>query len=110
MATNREYDGRSGYQIMEALRNYSQHGGLPLHGASYDARRKEGIEAGMLQFSVVTYVMVNRLREDMAFRQAILQDVTEEKLAAEPRIRDYIEGLSCIHMELRKLLQKRVER
>lgn len=110
LATNREYDGRSGYQIMEALRNYSQHGGLPLHGASYDARRKEGDQAGMLQFAVATHVMVDRLREDKAFKQAVLKDVTEEKLAAEPLIRDYIEGLSCIHMELRKLLQERVAR
>lgn len=108
-ATNREYDGRFGYQFMEALRNYSQHGGLPLHGASYDTRRKEGEEEGMLQYSVATHVMVDKLRGDKAFKQAVLNDVTEEKLPAEPLVRDYIEGLSCIHMELRELLKKRVE-
>lgn len=110
LATNREYDGRLGYQFMEALRNYSQHGGLPLHGASYDARRKEGDEAGMLQFSVATHVMVDRLRGDKAFKQSVLKSVTAEKLAAEPLVRDYIEGLSCIHMALRKLIQKRLEK
>lgn len=109
LATNREYDGRSGYQIMEALRNYSQHGGLPLHGASYGSHRAEGAEGSLLQFSVATHIMVDRLREDKKFKQEVLNGVTEEKLAAEPLIRDYIEGLSCIHMELRKLLQERVE-
>jgi hypothetical protein len=109
LATSREYDGRFGYRFMEALRNYSQHGGLPLHGASYDARRKEGEEEGMLQFSVATHVVVDKLRSDKAFKQSVLKDVTEEKLPAEPLVRDYIEGLSCIHMELRKLLNERVE-
>lgn len=109
LATNREYDGRFGYRLMEALRNYSQHAGLPLHGASYDARRKEGEEEGMLQFSVATHVMVDRLKSDKAFKQAVLKDVTAEKLPAEPLVRDYIEGLSSIHMELRQLLKDRAE-
>jgi len=29
--TSEEYDGRLGYRVMEALRNYVQHRGLPLH-------------------------------------------------------------------------------
>jgi hypothetical protein len=109
LATKREYDMRPGYQIMEALRNFSQHGGLPLHGATYDARRKEGNEAGMLQFSVATHLMVDRLRADKAFKRDVLKNVTEEKLAAEPLIRDYIEGLSCIHVDMRRLLQDRLQ-
>lgn len=106
LATNREYDARFGYKFMEALRNYSQHGGQPLHGASYDSRREE---AGMLQFSVATHVIVDKLRADKAFKQSVLANVTEAKLPAEPLIRDYIEGLSCIHMELRKLLKESVD-
>ncbi|MBK6801643.1 hypothetical protein [Novosphingobium sp.] len=110
LATNREYDQRFGYRFMEALRNYSQHGGLPLHGASYGTRRREGEDEGMLQFSVATHVLVDKLRGNKSFKQSVLENVTEEKLPAEPLVRAYIEGVSCVHMELRNLLHERVAR
>lgn len=111
LATNREYDARFGYRFMEALRNFAQHGGLPLHGTTYDARWKEDTAEGrgMLEFSVATNVMIEKLRGDQAFKQAILSDVNDKELAAEPLIRAYIEGLSMVHAELRELLRERVE-
>src|SRR3546814_9673570 len=37
--TNTAYDGHFGCRFMEALRNYAQHRGLPLHGASLEDRK-----------------------------------------------------------------------
>jgi len=42
-------------------------------------------------------------------KESVLKDGTEEMLPAEARVRDDIEGLSCIDMGLRKLLNERVE-
>lgn len=107
--TNGEYENRFGYQFMEALRSYSQHRGLPLHGATYDARKVKNDERGMVRFSVATNILVERLRGDKKFKQAVLKDVTADILEVEPLIRDYIEGLGHIHMKLRNLLKERVE-
>ena len=111
LATNREYDARFGYRFMEALRNFAQHSGLPLHGTTYDARWKEDTAdgSGMLEFSVATNVVIDKLRGDKAFKQAVLADVTEKELATEPLIRGYIEGLSMVHVELRERLKARIE-
>lgn len=104
-----EYDRRFGYRFMEALRAYSQHRGLPIHGARYGSAWVEGGDEGMLRFSVSTHVDLDILREDKKFKAAIIKDVTERKLEAEPLVRDYLEGLSAVHVGTRKLLNEPFE-
>jgi hypothetical protein len=104
-ARSHEYDTRLGYRLMEAMRNYSQHCGLPLHGSSYAISAQE---PDLLQYSVTTSIDVEQLKGDAAFKQTVLTETSEKKLPVEPLIRDYMAGLSAVHLRVRKLLQGRV--
>lgn len=101
-----EYDRRFGYRLIEALRAYSQHRGLPVHGSRYDSAWVEGGDEGMLRFSVSTHIDLDILRKDQKFRGTVIKDVTEQKLEAEPHVRDYLEGLSAVHVATRKLIDE----
>lgn len=105
-ARSHEYDTRFGYRFMEAMRNYSQHNGLPLHGSSYGVSSKE---RGLLEYYVGTIIDVDQLRNDKNFKKTVLDEITEQKLSAEPLIREYIAGLSAVHTRLRELLKERVD-
>lgn len=104
-ARSHEYDTRLGYRFMEAMRNFSQHRGLPLHGSSYAISRQE---PDLLQYSVATSIDVSQLKGDKHFKQTILAEISDEKLSVEPLIRGYMAGLSAVHVKVRKLLEPRV--
>ncbi|GGD44406.1 hypothetical protein GRI62_10640 [Erythrobacter arachoides] len=104
-ARSREYDTRLGYRFMEAMRNYSQHRGLPLHGSSYAISRQE---PDLLQYSVATSIDLSQLQGDDAFKQTVLAEISDEELSVEPLLRDYMAGLSAVHLKARNLLKERV--
>ena len=101
-----EYDTRFGYRFMEALRNYAQHGGLPLHISSYGIKAHD---PDLLEYFVQTGIDIDELRGKKSFKQKILDEITEKNLYAEPLIKDYIAGLNAIHMTLRKILSEIVD-
>ena len=100
-----EYDSRFGYRFMEAMRNHSQHRGLPLHGSSYGIKARE---PNLLEYFVATDIDLDQLREDTDFKQSVLREVSEKRLSADPLVREYIAGLSAVHIGLRQRLEKRV--
>jgi hypothetical protein len=102
--THAEYDGRFGYRFMEELRDYAQHRGLPIHSTQYSSAWVEGGERGMLSHSVSTHITLDILRKDKKFKRSIINDMTDERLHSEPLVRDYLEGLSAVHVALRKLI------
>lgn len=105
-ARKNQYDGRFAYRFMEALRNVSQHSGLPLHGTSYGIQRDDGDQ---LAFWVATTIDLDELRSDSKFKSNVLEGVSEASLSAEPLIREYVAGLSTIHMAVRAKLAERVD-
>lgn len=107
--TNVEYDKRFGYRFMEALRNHAQHCGLPIHSTQYNSAWVEGGESGMLGHSVATHVSLDILRRNKNFKRSVIEDVTEERLHAEPLVRDYLEGLSAVHVGMRERLAEPFE-
>jgi len=104
-----EYDKRFGYRFMEALRNYAQHRGLPIHTTQYNSAWVEGGENGMLSHSVATHVSLNILRRDKDFKRSVIKDVAEDRLHTEPLVRDYLEGLSAVHVSMRQRLSEPFE-
>src|SRR5688500_8492791 len=94
---------------MEALRNHAQHCGLPIHSTQYNSAWVEGGEDGMLGHSVATHVTLDVLRRNPEFKRSVIKDVTEERLHAEPLVRDYLEGLSAVHVSMRKRLAEPFE-
>ena len=107
--TRVEYDKRFGYRFMEALRNHAQHCGLPIHSTQYNSAWVEGGESGMLGHSVATHVNLDILRRNKDFKRSVIEDVTEDRLHAEPLVRDYLEGLSAVHVGTREKLAKPFE-
>jgi len=104
-----EYDKRFGYRFMEALRNHSQHCGLPIHSTKYNSAWVEGGENGMLGHSVETHITLDILRRNKKFKRSVIKDVTDERLQAEPHVRDYLEGLSSVHVGMRERLAEPFE-
>jgi hypothetical protein len=61
-----QYDGSLGYRAMEALRNYVQHRGYPIHGVTFNASWIDNRER--LMYAVTPYIMPAQLQEDGASR------------------------------------------
>lgn len=109
--TNAAYDGHFGYRFMEALRNYAQHRGLPMHGASFDASWTEIFtegrrEKGLLRHVVLASINLAKIKGDKKFSAKLLAEVDEnlEHLDVATLTREYIEALGGAHNELRQLL------
>lgn len=99
-----------GYRFMDALRNYAQHRGLPLHGASFNSSWtgdvREG-DKGLLQYSVAANVNLSEIRRDKKFSAKVLAEVDElQHLDIATLTREYIEGLGGVHEALREVLKE----
>jgi hypothetical protein len=99
-----QYDARLSYRVMEALRNYSQHAALPIHGVSTHASRKEA--TGELTFAVLPHVDHQQLAEDGKFKKAVLDEIQKlERIELKPMVREYVEGISAVHKAFRMITE-----
>ena len=107
--TNDEYDRTSPYRIMEALRNYTQHCGLPAHFITFGTDRDDSDPDGIRSRHTVSFgLMTTVLRHDAIFKKSALGDLDEladenGRVAALPIIREYLTSLSSIHSRLRHI-------
>ena len=96
-----EYENNLDYQIMEKLRNYTQHKGMPLDRVSTRSRLvKDG-----LAYSTGLWLSKSSLEEDGVLKEEFLNKMGEETnliLAT----RSYIESISKIHEKLRKMISE----
>ena len=90
-----QYDTYREYRFMEALRNYAQHRGIPIHWLSHannwtfdDDGKKE-----LMQFSIELVAEASDLREDTKFNARVLSEL-EERTDLTLYVRRYIECLS----------------
>jgi hypothetical protein len=102
-----QYNDRLSYRVMEALRNYSQHAALPIHGISTEASRKgSAAEADELTFAVLPHVDHQLLAQDANFKKAVLEEISKlEKIELKPMVREYIEGISTVHSAFRMITE-----
>lgn len=99
-----QYDARLSYRVMEALRNYSQHAALPIHGITTHASRDTLDEGYTLSFAVLPILDHEQLAEDDNFKKATLAEISKlEKIELKPMVREYIEGLSAVHNAFRMI-------
>jgi hypothetical protein len=98
-----QYDTRFGYRVMEALRNYAQHCGFPIHGMGFSMHNLR--DEALQEFSVTPSIASNDLREDKDFKRAVLKELQERGDSEDirPLLRDYVSGLGKIQNEYRKL-------
>lgn len=101
-----EYDSSLGYRFMEALRNYVQHRGYPVHGVEYDASRTA--DGSGVVFNVSPYLDLAQLEEDGKFKASVLKELKArgDKIDIKPFAREYIAGLGKVHETIREQLQE----
>lgn len=107
-ATNAAYDTSISYRFMEALRNYAQHRGLPLHGASFDSGwtgsfSEDGQDKGLLRYSSYATIDLVKIRADGKFKASVLVELANspDQLDVSILVREYMEKLAEVHEKVR---------
>jgi hypothetical protein len=104
-ACSTEYDGRLGYRAMEALRNYSQHRGTPIHGLTYSSTPTgEGEEWRRLHTLRAT-IDLPRIAAEGGFKEPVLEELRArgDKAELKPLVREYMTGLGRLHSAVREI-------
>lgn len=102
---SQEYDSSLEYRFMEALRNYVQHRGIPVHWVQFHSHAEAYGEDRLLIYSVEMASQKEYLQEDPKFKKSVLNEIPE-KVDLKSSIRTYVEGISRIHCAARKLVEK----
>lgn len=103
------YDAQPDFRIMEALRNYVQHCGFPSHSITHSAKWLPPSQSARLQIAVHPSVILEELGKDKKFKKKALEDLeaiaVNGKVYLMPCVRQYVELLGGIHVQLRKALE-----
>jgi hypothetical protein len=107
-AAVREYDAFFGYRVMDALRNYVQHRGLPTYAISFKGSRDDSEEKIQLRQAVIPSLDVRAIKRDGGFKKQVLDEIekkagSSDRLSLLPLVREYVEGLGRIHADIRDL-------
>lgn len=102
------YDASASYRFMEALRNYAQHRGLPLHGATFDSGwtgsfADDDKDKGLLRHSSYATIDLAKIRADKKFKASVLTELANspDHLDVSILVREYIEKLGQVHENVR---------
>lgn len=103
-----EYDSKLGYRVMEAMRNYVQHRGFPIHKWRYNSKRIEKQNENQFLFTLTPFIKVKKLQEDQKFKKSVIIEL--ENIGAEidikPLVREYVSGIANVHKAIRAILQE----
>jgi hypothetical protein len=97
------YDRNYGYRVMEALRNYVQHAGLPVHAIKYNWKRISDPEGDCFEHRIIPEMIIQSLEEDSNFNKTVLSELQSQGERADLRrpAREYISCLITLHDEIR---------
>lgn len=110
--THKQYDNDLSYRFVEAFRNYVQHRGLPIHSLFYSSQVVDIENDRRVKHLVAPLILLDEFQGDKRFKQPVLKEMIErdgKRVHALSVLRDYLEGLSAIHMGTRRLLDKKYE-
>jgi hypothetical protein len=107
-APRTQYNLHLSYRLMEALRNYSQHAALPIHGVTTHTSRNTNVEPHILNFAVWPIIDLEQLAKDGDFKKSVLKEISAlDKVEMKPLVREYIESISVIHDTFRTTTWRR---
>jgi hypothetical protein len=92
-----KYDAYKEYRFMEALRNYAQHRGIPVHSTSVGGRWTSLEESGSLEYSLEFGSLSRLLKEDPRFKKTVLEELPEQ-VDLKAATRQYVEAIGDVHM------------
>lgn len=98
-----EYDNNFEYRFMEALRNYVQHRGLAVHFTSIGSNWTSLDDDGEIQFKTRVYTKKDEVEKDSAFKKSVAKEMPD-KVDIIYASRSYIESISKVHCNIRKIL------
>ncbi|HEX6038439.1 hypothetical protein [Longimicrobium sp.] len=105
-AMNYQYDVKLGYRVMEALRNYVQHRGLPIAGVLFGVMPDKP-RVGFAAHTVTPLLNTHKLDDDGGFKQSVLNELMSahgEQADLKPLVREYIEGITEVHRKFREII------
>jgi hypothetical protein len=105
---SKEYDENPECRFMEALRNYVQHRGLPVHSTSRSSSWIDLGENGQLEYSLELASLKTILEEDGKFKKQILNQ-SSDNIDLKVATRSFIESLSKVHDTVRTIIQESVQ-
>jgi hypothetical protein len=108
-----QYDDNFGYRVMEALRDYVQHRGFPIHAVSYPSGLTDfrNLENSNMLYSITPFLNVSVLEEDSKFKKKVLKELLEIKnkdkygIDIRPLIRVYVECIGKIQEKIREIVK-----
>jgi hypothetical protein len=105
------YDSSLSYRLMEALRNYFQHRGIPVSSVSYKSQWHHDAEPPVMEHRAGLTLDVEMLKEDAKFKRSVLEEFRArgEKANVIGDIRSYVAALAEIHEWLREILSDSVK-
>ncbi len=106
-----QYDALLPYRALEALRNYVQHRGFPVHSMSYSSGIVNVGFGERFRHIVTAYLEPESLREDGRFKASVLAELeaTGQKIDLRQLVRGYVQGLWRINRWIRSTNGARVE-
>jgi hypothetical protein len=93
------YDASLGYRLMDALRNYTQHRGFPIHSLTYKSKRIADTGRNRFRCGINIYVSRSELAEDPKFKKKVLNELASDNDLVELKsmFRDYVADLAAVH-------------
>ena len=101
---SKEYDSSLHYRFMEALRNYVQHRGIPVHWFQFNNHSDDSGVERLLIFTMELASLKAYLLEDDSFKKKVLEEIPD-KIDLKMATRAYIEGISRIHSSARNFTE-----
>ena len=102
---SKEYDENPYYRFMEALRNYVQHRGIPVHWAQLGSRWTSLEDEGYMEYSMEIASQRSYLEEDKKIKKSVLAEI-DEKIDLKAAARSYIESISRVHEFARDIISE----
>jgi hypothetical protein len=108
-ALRAQYDRLLGYRVMEAIRNFVQHRALPVRRLNYPSAWEDRLKGRqLLHHRVIPMLDPWHLREDKEIKQRVIDELIlagEQRLDITALLREYVEGLSRAHEQLRSSVE-----
>ena len=103
-----EYDSKLGYRVMEALRNYVQHRGFPVHKGTYNSKRVEKKEKDQILFTLTPFLKTEELELDNKFKKPVLEELKGlgSEIDLKPLAREYVAGIANVHEKIRAIIRE----
>lgn len=110
-AQSAEYDASFGYRLMEALRNHTQHHGMPVGGLSFPHSREE-VQSGGVRWrcTLEAKIFCRELRDNKKFKKSVAKELAlKEEVDLFPLAREYVSGIGSAFGKLREVMNEDAE-